>query len=78
MNWISGTMQAGEVRSRKRTPSAMSSGWIISSLGTLSAVQSVIGVATKAGQNAVTWMPSLESSPCAAWLSPTTPALVAA
>ena len=56
----------------------MSSGWIISSLGTLSAVQSVIGVATNAGQKAVTWMPSLESSPCAAWLSPTTPALVAA
>ena len=34
MNCISGTMQAGEVLSRKRTASAMSSGWIISSFGT--------------------------------------------
>ena len=34
MNWISGTTQWREVRSRKRIASAMSSGWIISSLDT--------------------------------------------
>ena len=34
MNWISGTMHAREVESRKRTASAMSSGAIISSFGT--------------------------------------------
>ena len=55
----------------------MSSGWIISSFGTCPSTQSVIGVATKPGQKAVTWMPSLPSSPCMAWLRPTTPAFVA-
>ena len=77
MNWISGTMQCGEVRSRKRTPSAMSSGWIISSFGTSPSPQSVIGVATKPGQRAVTCMPASESSLWAAWLRPTTANFVA-
>ena len=76
MNWISGTMHAREVRSRKRTASAMSSGWIISSRPTPS-TQSVIAVSTNPGQKAVTWTPSLDSSLCSAWLSPTTPNFVA-
>ena len=54
----------------------MSSGWIISSRSTPS-TQSVMAVSTKPGQNAVTWMPSLDSSWWSAWLRPTTPNLVA-
>ena len=41
-NWTSGTTQSREVLSRKRTASAMSSGWIISSFGTSPSTQSVM------------------------------------
>ena len=63
--------------SRKRTASAMSSGWIIFSLGTLSWTQSVIAVATKPGQSAVHWIPSSASSLWLACVRPTTACLVA-
>ena len=76
-NISSGTMQFGEVRSRKRTPSAMSSGRIISSASTCSLTKSVIGVSTKPGHSAVTWIPSAETSFWVDWLKPTTPCLVA-
>ena len=55
----------------------MSSGRIISSAGTWPLTNSVIGVSTNPGQNAVTWIPSCSFSFCVAWLKPTTPALVA-
>ena len=48
----------------------MSSGWIMSSLGTCPSTQSVMAVATKPGHGAVTWMPSFESSLCSPWLQP--------
>ena len=51
---ISGTRHAGDVLSRNRTDSAMSSGRIISSGFTCSLTNSVIGVSTNPGQNAVT------------------------
>ncbi len=51
---ISGTRHAGEVLSRNRTDSAMSSGRIISSACTRSFANSVIGVSTNPGQSAVT------------------------
>ena len=53
-NWISGTMQWGDVRRTKRIASAMSSAWIISSFGTCPSIQSVMSVATKPGHSAVT------------------------
>ena len=46
---ISGTRQFGEVRSRNRTASAMSSGRIIASAATCPLTNSVIGVSTNAG-----------------------------
>ena len=44
---------------------------------TCSLTKSVIGVSTKAGQRAVTWMPSWATSFWVAWLKPITAALVA-
>ena len=72
-----GRCSAREVRSRKRTASAMSSGRIIWSRGTWPSIHEVIGVSTNAGQSAVTWTPDSASSPCAALLSATTAAFVA-
>src|SRR3954465_10196301 len=77
MNWTSGTRQAEDVLSRKRTASEMSSGRIISSGGTWACTHSVMGVSTNAGQKAVTWMPSSISSAWAAMLKATTAAFVA-
>ena len=54
MKTISGTRHAGEVRSRNRTDSAMSSGRIMSSAFTWPFANSVIGVSTNAGHSAVT------------------------
>ena len=49
-------MHAGDSRSRQRTTSAMSSGRIMSVGQTWPRTHSVIGVSTKPGQNAVTWI----------------------
>ena len=67
-NTISGTTQFGEVRSRNRTDSARSSGWIISSAATCSFTNSVIGVSTNPGASAVTWIPCPATSFCVDWL----------
>ena len=77
MKTISGTRQAGEVRSRNRTDSAMSSGRIIASCSTDPRAHWVISVSTSPGQSAVTWIPSPSTSHWVAWLNPTTPAFVA-
>src|SRR5437764_762523 len=55
---ISGTTQAGDTRSMKRTDSAMSCGRIMSSADTCSLTKSVMGVSTNAGHSAVDLMPS--------------------
>ena len=67
---ISGTTQSRLTCSRKRTASAMSSGWIISSAGTCSRTKSVIGVSTKPGHSASDLIPSPLSSLCIAWRQP--------
>src|SRR5512132_844844 len=74
---ISGTRQFGEVRSRNLTASAMSSGRIIASAATCSLTNSVIGVSTNAGANAVTWTPWPAISFWVACENPITAALVA-
>ena len=78
MKTISGTWQLGEVRSRKRTASPMSSGRIISSPGTWPLANSVIGVSTKPGASAVHWIPAPPASRWVDWVKLITAALVAA
>src|SRR5262249_41023742 len=73
----SGTKLRGEVRSRKRTASAMSSAGIITAPEG-SCAQDAPGVSTNPGSSAVTWIPSRLSSACAEWLRATNAALVAA
>ncbi len=78
MNTISGTWQLRDVRSRKRTASPRSLGWIIASAGTWPLANSVIAVSTKPGASAVHWIPAPPASRWVDWVKLITAALVAA
>src|SRR3954468_22585985 len=77
-NTISEITQVGLTRSAKRTASATSAGRIISSAGTCSRMNSVIGVSTKPGHSASDFTPSPLSSLFMDCVQLTTAALVAA
>ena len=74
---ISGTTQFGEVFSRNRTASPMSSVRIMSSGLTCSRTNSVMSVSTKPGHSATDLMPSPLSSLFIACVQAITAALVA-